>query len=75
MPIIPDDIPPPLPAKPVRLLDQLRYFIRQQNKAYKTEKTYVHWVKRYIFFHHKKHDVSTKIGQNFFFLKILDMIL
>ena len=58
MPIIPDDIPPPLPAKPVRLLDQLRYFIRQQNKAYKTEKTYVHWVKRYIFFHHKKHPKS-----------------
>jgi len=50
-----DDIPVPLPNKPVRLLDQLRQFIRSQNKAYKTEKTYIHWTKRYIFFHQKRH--------------------
>ncbi|WP_354001891.1 phage integrase N-terminal SAM-like domain-containing protein [Sinobacterium norvegicum] len=23
--------------------------------AYTTEKTYIHWVKRYIYFHHKQH--------------------
>ncbi len=52
---IPGDIPRPIPDQPVRFLDQLRQFIRQQNKAYKTEKTYLHWVKRFIRFHGKKH--------------------
>ena len=51
----PEDIPKPIPAKPVKFLDQFRQFMRQQNKAYKTEKTYVHWVKRFILFHNKKH--------------------
>ena len=50
-----DDIPVLIPAKPVKFLDKLRQFIRSQNKAYKTEKTYVHWVKRFIRFHHKRH--------------------
>jgi len=50
-----DDIPTPIPAKPIKFLDQLRQFIRAQNKAYKTEKTYIHWVTRFIRFHHKRH--------------------
>jgi integron integrase len=50
-----DDIPPLLPDRPTRFIDQFRHFLRSQNKAYKTEKTYVHWVKRFIYFHNKKH--------------------
>jgi len=50
-----DDVRSPLPEQPTRFLDQLRFLIRAQNKAYKTEKTYVHWVKRFILFHDKKH--------------------
>ncbi len=50
-----DDIPIPLPAKPTRFIDRYRHFIRLQNKAYKTEKTYVQWAKRYIYFHNKRH--------------------
>ena len=50
-----DDIPPTIPAEPIRFLDQLRAFIRSQNKSWATEKTYILWIKRYIHFHQKKH--------------------
>lgn len=50
-----DDIPTPLPTEPTRLIDQLRWLIRQRHFAWATEKTYVYWVKRYIYFHHKTH--------------------
>ena len=51
----PSDIPRQLPAKPVRLLDQFRFYLRQNNYRYATEKTYVHWVTQYIRFHGKRH--------------------
>ena len=50
-----DDIPTPLPSNPTRFIDQLRSFIRTRGMAYKTEKTYVGWVLRYIRFHTKRH--------------------
>ncbi|KZZ35373.1 integron integrase, partial [Oleiphilus sp. HI0086] len=50
-----DDIPLPLPKKPVRFIDQFRAFIRSKQMAYKTEKTYCHWVIRFIRFHNKRH--------------------
>lgn len=50
-----DDIRHRIPVKPVRFLDQLRFHIRQQGLAYQTEKTYIHWVKRFIYFHGKQH--------------------
>lgn len=49
------DIPVRLPAQPVRFMDQFRAFIRARNLAYSTEKTYVHWVLRFIRFHHMRH--------------------
>jgi len=42
------------PAKP-KLLDQVRRAIRSRHYSYPTEKAYVHWIKRYIFFHNKRH--------------------
>ena len=45
---------PSLP-KPKKLLDQLRDAIRIKHYSYSTEKTYVHWAKRYILFHNKRH--------------------
>jgi len=50
-----DDIPPIIPTKPVRFMDRLRAFIRAQGLAYKTEKTYLFWVLRYVRFHNKRH--------------------
>src|SRR3990172_2993060 len=42
------------PAKP-RLLDQVRQAIRTRHYSYMTEKAYVGWIKRFIFFHNKRH--------------------
>lgn len=51
--------PQPLPAapaaKPPRLLDQLRDTIRRKHFSLRTEQTYVHWIKRFILFHGKRH--------------------
>ena len=41
------------PAK--KLLDQVRLAIRLRHYSPKTEKAYVGWIKRYIFYHDKKH--------------------
>ncbi len=49
------DIPSPLPVQPVRFLERLRAFIRMRGLAYKTEKTYVFWIKRFIRFHDRQH--------------------
>jgi UDP-2,3-diacylglucosamine pyrophosphatase LpxH len=42
--------PPPSALKP-KLLDQVRDAIRTRHYSYMTEKAYVHWIKRFIFFH------------------------
>lgn len=44
-----------LSPKPKKLLDQLRDAIRLKHYSYSTEKTYVHWARRYILFHNKRH--------------------
>lgn len=49
------DIPPQLPAQPTRFEPRLRAFIRARNLAYKTERTYVFWIKRFIRFHGLTH--------------------
>ena len=38
-----------------RLLDQVRATIRLRHYSLRTEQTYVHWIKRFIFFHEKRH--------------------
>ena len=37
------------------LLEKLRTTIRIRHYSYRTEKCYVHWVKRFILFHNKRH--------------------
>ncbi len=41
-----------------KLLDLVRDKIRFKHYSYSTERTYIHWIKQYIFFHHKKHPVE-----------------
>ena len=41
-------------AKP-KLLDQVRTSIRRKHYSIRTEEAYVDWIKRYIFFHQKRH--------------------
>ena len=44
------------PASPKRrLLDRVRDAVRARHYSRRTEKAYIHWIKRYIFFHDKRH--------------------
>jgi len=45
---------PPEPPK-LRLLDRVRQAIETRHYSRRTEKAYVHWIKRYILFHGKRH--------------------
>src|SRR2546427_1300869 len=38
-----------------KLLDQVREVARMKHYSIRTEQAYVNWIKRYIFFHNKKH--------------------
>jgi len=38
-----------------KLLDQVRDAIRTRHYSYRTEEAYVGWIRRFIFFHHKRH--------------------
>jgi integrase len=40
---------------PPKLLDQVRDKLRVKHYSIRTEQTYVDWIKRYIFFHDKRH--------------------
>jgi integron integrase len=45
----------PAAAPKARLLDRVREAVRARHYSRRTEKAYVHWIKRYIFFHDKRH--------------------
>ncbi len=38
-----------------RLLDQVRSRMRLKHLSSRTEEAYINWIKRFIFFHHKRH--------------------
>jgi len=42
-------------SKPRKLLDQVRDAPRLKHSSIRTEQAYVNWIKRFIFFHHKRH--------------------
>lgn len=56
-----ENVKVPLPAKPVRFMDQFRAFIRMDGKSYATENTYVYWIHQYIVFNRKEH--PEKLGR------------
>jgi integron integrase len=45
----------PTPSPPPKLLDRVRAKLRLLHYAKRTEEAYVDWIKRFIFFHHKRH--------------------
>jgi hypothetical protein len=54
-----------MPLKP-KFLDQVHQAIRARHHSPKTEESYVHWIKRFIFFHNKRHPAEMgekEIGQ------------
>jgi integron integrase len=44
-----------LPSHGPKLMDRLREALRSRHYSRRTEQTYCHWVKRYIFFHKVRH--------------------
>jgi hypothetical protein len=50
----------PTAQKP-KLLELVRQAIRTRHYSYMTEKAYVGWIKRFIFFHNKRH--PTQMGE------------
>jgi integron integrase len=42
-------------SRPRQLLDQVRDAIRLKHYSYRTEQSYVGWIRRYILFHNKQH--------------------
>ncbi|MCC7210863.1 MAG: integron integrase [Candidatus Brocadia sp.] len=46
----------------LKLLDQVRDAIRVKHYSMRTEEAYVHWIKRFIFFHEKRHPL--KMGES-----------
>ena len=46
---------PTIAAPPPKLLDQVRAKVRLKHYSIRTETQYVHWVKRFIVFHGKRH--------------------
>jgi integron integrase len=48
-------MPMPTTDKKPKLLTQLSQAMRSRHYSRKTEATYIHWVKRFIFFHHVRH--------------------
>lgn len=53
-----DDIRVPIPKASTRFTHLLRQDLRDKGYAYQTEKTYLHWVKRFIHFHGDRHPLS-----------------
>lgn len=51
---VPNRSGPPVAAAP-RLLDQVVARLRLRHYSLRTEQAYVEWIKRYIFFHDKRH--------------------
>lgn len=45
----------PPPAREPRLSDQVRDSLRRRHYSYRTEQTYLYWIRHYIFFHNKRH--------------------
>jgi integron integrase len=42
-------------SRPPRLLDQVRMQLRTKQYSYRTEKSYIGWIRRFILFHGKRH--------------------
>lgn len=42
-------------SRPKKLLDQVRDVLRLKHYSYRTEQSYVNWIRRYILFHNKTH--------------------
>jgi integron integrase len=42
-------------GQPRRLLEEVQFRIRARHLSYRTEKTYLHWIRRFIRYHNRRH--------------------
>lgn len=54
-------------------MDECKTAMRARHLAYKTEKSYLHWIRRYILFHSKKHPQEMAEAEVVRFLNFLSM--
>ena len=54
-PSLPLPVPTPGPEKGKKLLDQYSEALRNRHYSFRTERTYLAWVREYILHHHKRH--------------------
>ncbi len=57
--------------EPRKLLDQVRDALRIKHSSIRTEQAYVNWIKRFIFFHHKRHPRDMDVPEVEAFLSYL----
>jgi hypothetical protein len=50
-------------SRPRKLLDHVRDAIRLKHYSYRTEQTYVGWIRRYIIFHNKQHPKDMGVAE------------
>lgn len=58
-------------ARPPRLLDRMRSSMRVRHYSLATERTYIGWVKRFIYFHQKRHPADMGAAEVEAFLSAL----
>jgi integron integrase len=56
-------ITPPPTQQPAKLLDRLRNKIRLKHYTLRTEQAYVHWARRFILFHGKRHPAEMGVAE------------
>ena len=56
---------------PKKLLDQVRDLIRVKHYSIRTEQAYIDWIKRFIYFHDKKHPARMGVPEIEAFLSYL----
>ena len=61
-------------TNPPKLLDRVRQAIRLKHYSYRTEQTYVDWIRRYILFHNKQHPKDMGIREVEAFLSHLAVV-
>ena len=57
-----------------RLLDQVRGAVRARHYSPRTEDAYVHWIRRYIVFHGKRHPAEMGVTEVEAFLTHLAVV-
>ncbi len=65
------------PRSKPRLLEQVRIALRSRHYSRRTEATYVNWIKRFIFYHNKRHPkemAETEVNQFLTYLAVKEKV-